>query len=323
MYTPKNILITGGAGFIGRAVANFLYTKYNYNIIVVDILDYCSTLYNLNKNILFIRADICNKELMNTIVSNFKIDTIMHFAAQTHVDNSFNSSLEFTKTNVYGTHVLAQVAIDNNIKRFIHVSTDEVYGEQSLDLKSGCKEEHTLNPTNPYAATKCGAEFIIKSYQTSYNLPAIITRSNNVYGPGQYPEKLIPCFIMKLIKGEQLPVHGEGKTLRNFIYIDDEVECFDNILHHGIVGNIYNISGNNEYSVMDVTKILCKYFDVNVDDVVKHVEDRNFNDKRYFIDNTNLIMLYNSIGKEFKLTPFDKGINNTIEWYKQHINNVW
>ena len=128
---------------------------------------------------------------------------------------------------------------------------------------------------------------------------------------------------MKLIKGEQLPVHGEGKTLRNFIYIDDEVECFDNILHHGIVGNIYNISGNNEYSVMDVTKILCKYFDVNVDDVVKHVEDRNFNDKRYFIDNTNLIMLYNSIGKEFKLTPFDKGIDKTIEWYKQHINNVW
>lgn len=323
MYTPKNILITGGAGFIGKAVANYLYRKYKYNIVVVDILNYCSTLYDLDKNILFIRANICNKNLMEEIISKFNIDTIMHFAAQTHVDNSFNNSLEFTEANVYGTHVLAQVAVDTKVKRFIHVSTDEVYGEQSLDLKSGCKEEHTLNPTNPYAATKCGAEFIIKSYQTSYNLPAIITRSNNVYGPGQYPEKLIPCFIMNLMKGEQLPVHGEGNTLRNFIYIDDEVNCFDNILHHGITGNIYNISGNDEYSVMDVTKILCEKFNVNPRDVVKHVGDRNFNDKRYFIDNTNLIMLYNSIGKEFKLTPFNEGLDKTISWYKQHGNYAW
>lgn len=323
MYTPKNILITGGAGFIGKSVANFLKNKYNYNIIVVDILDYCSSLYDLNKDILFIRADICNKQLMNDIICNFKIDTIMHFAAQTHVDNSFNNSLEFTKTNVYGTHVLAQAAIDNNIKRFIHVSTDEVYGEQSLDLKNGCREETILNPTNPYAATKCGAEFIIKSYQTSYNLPAIITRSNNVYGPGQYPEKLIPCFIMNLIKGEQLPVHGEGKSLRNFIYIDDEVDCFDKILHYGKLNNIYNISGDSEYSVNEVTKVLCNKFNVKVDDVVKYVQDRNFNDQRYYIDNTNLMLLYNSIGKEFKITSFDDGIDKTIQWYKQHGNYAW
>lgn len=322
-YTPVNILITGGAGFIGRAVANYLVNKYTYNVIVVDVLDYCASVTQLDKKVLFIRGDICNMSQMNDIVKKYNIDTIMHFAAQTHVDNSFNNSIEFTKTNVIGTHILAQVAVDNKVKRFIHVSTDEVYGEQSVNDTTGCVEKSTLNPTNPYAATKCGAEFIIKSYQKSYNLPAIITRSNNVYGGGQYPEKVIPCFIMKLLanKSAVLPIHGTGNALRNFIYIDDEVDCFDVILHYGKEGSIYNISGNNEYSVNDVAKILCKEFDMPIQ--VEHVADRNFNDQRYFIDCSNLKSLYESIGRKMNLTPFAEGIKKTIEWYRKYGTQTW
>lgn len=321
MYTPKNILITGGAGFIGRVVANYLVNKYNYKIIVLDIMDYCASISQLDNRILFIRGDICDKTLVDNILQTNNIDTIIHFAAQTHVDNSFNNSINFTKTNVLGTHILAQSAVEHNIKRFIHVSTDEVYGEQQRNDVTGCIEETILNPTNPYAATKCGAEFIIKSYEKSYNLPAIITRSNNVYGYGQFPEKLIPCFIMKLLNNKVLPIHGSGESLRNFIYVDDEALCFDVILHYGEVNNIYNISGDNEYSVNQIAEILCKKFNVPLN--VEHVKDRNFNDQRYFIENTKLKKLFESANQEFIQTNFDEGLEKTIEWYKQYGNTCW
>lgn len=321
MYTPKNILITGGAGFIGRVVANYLVNKYNYKIIVLDIMDYCASISQLDNRILFIRGDICDKTLVDNILQTNNIDTIIHFAAQTHVDNSFNNSINFTKTNVLGTHILAQSAVEHDIKRFIHVSTDEVYGEQQRNDVTGCIEETILNPTNPYAATKCGAEFIIKSYEKSYNLPAIITRSNNVYGYGQFPEKLIPCFIMKLLNNKVLPIHGSGESLRNFIYVDDEALCFDVILHYGEVNNIYNISGDNEYSVNQIAEILCKKFNVPLN--VEHVKDRNFNDQRYFIENTKLKKLFESANQEFIQTNFDEGLDKTIEWYKQYGNTCW
>lgn len=327
MYIPKNILITGGAGFIGKSMANFLKNKYpDYKIVVIDILDYCSSIVDLDKNIMFIRGDICNKSFIDEIIQKYSIDTIMHFAAQTHVDNSFNNSIEFTKTNVLGTHILVQSAVDNNIKRFIHISTDEVYGEQKREDITGCIEESTLNPTNPYAATKCGAEFIVKSYQKSYNLPAIITRSNNVYGGSQYPEKVIPCFINKLLEQERtgnvipLPIHGSGESLRNFIYIDDEIDCFDKILHYGEINKIYNISGNNEYTINQIAEILCNKFNVPLN--IQYVKDRNFNDQRYFIDNTQLKLLYYSLGEKMKETPFSEGIDKTIEWYRKN-GNIW
>jgi len=204
-YEPKNILITGGAGFIASHVILLLVKKYpNYKIVNLDILDYCSSLKNLAeieqfRNYKFVKGSIGSTDLVNYILKKEKIDTIMHFAAQSHVDNSFGNSLVFTQTNVLGTHVLLEASKVAGIKRFIHVSTDEVYGE--IDRADGdASEEKVLEPTNPYAATKAAAEFIVKSYHRSFNLPIIITRGNNVYGPHQYPEKIIPKFILRFKK---------------------------------------------------------------------------------------------------------------------------
>ena len=237
-YTPHNILITGGAGFIGSHVVLLLAKKYpQYNIINLDKLDYCSSLVNLSSvsslpNYKFIKGDICSPDLINHIFKTHDIDTVLHFAAQTHVDNSFGNSFSFTRNNVMGTHVLLEAAKEHwknknngsgggggggstdNIgtgQRFIHVSTDEVYGEGVRDDAKAMEEEHVLEPTNPYAATKAAAEFIVKSYHRSFQLPIIITRGNNVYGPHQFPEKLIPKFIHQLDRHKKVTV---GAPLR-------------------------------------------------------------------------------------------------------------
>jgi dTDP-glucose 4,6-dehydratase len=227
-YTPQNILITGGAGFIGSHVVLLLAKKYpQYNIINLDKLDYCSSLVNLSSvsslpNYKFIKGDICSPDLINYIFKTHDIDTVLHFAAQTHVDNSFGNSFSFTRNNVMGTHVLLEAAKEHwknknknndnsndNIgtgHRFIHVSTDEVYGEGVRDDAKAMEEEHVLEPTNPYAATKAAAEFVVKSYHRSFQLPIIITRGNNVYGPHQFPEKLIPKFIHQLDRHKKVTV---------------------------------------------------------------------------------------------------------------------
>ena len=215
-YKPKNILITGGAGFIASHVVILMVKKYpNLKIVNFDRLDYCSCIENLNDlksepNYKFIKGNICSSELVSYVLESEKIDTIMHFAAQTHVDNSFGNSFQFTQNNILGTHVLLESAKVAKVARFIHVSTDEVYGEQRLDQEA-MNEEQVLEPTNPYAATKAGAEFIAKSYHRSFGMPLIITRGNNVYGPHQYPEKLIPKFINQLTRGRQVTLHGKSQ----------------------------------------------------------------------------------------------------------------
>ena len=225
-YKPKNILITGGAGFIASHVVILMVKKYpNLKIVNFDRLDYCSCIENLNDlksepNYKFIKGNICSSELVSYVLESEKIDTIMHFAAQTHVDNSFGNSFQFTQNNILGTHVLLESAKVANIARFIHVSTDEVYGEQRLDQEA-MNEEQVLEPTNPYAATKAGAEFIAKSYHRSFGMPLIITRGNNVYGPHQYPEKLIPKFINQLTRGRQVTLHGNNKT--NLMYHSNKI----------------------------------------------------------------------------------------------------
>ncbi|GMP53527.1 hypothetical protein CsSME_00018969 [Camellia sinensis var. sinensis] len=319
-YTPKNILITGAAGFIASHVANGLIRKYpEYNIVVLDKLDYCSNLKNLNPsrsspNFKFVKGDIGSADLVNFLLITESIDTIMHFAAQTHVDNSFGNSFEFTKNNIYGTHVLLEACkVTGQIRRFIHVSTDEVYGETDEDAVVGNHEASQLLPTNPYSATKAGAEMLVMAYGRSYGLPVITTRGNNVYGPNQFPEKLIPKFILLAMQGKPLPIHGDGANVRSYLYCEDVAEAFEVILHKGEVGHVYNIGTKKERRVTDVATDICKLFSMDPKTSIKFVENRPFNDQRYFLDDQKLKVLGWS-----ERTTWEEGLKKTMEWY---INN--
>ncbi|XP_057467481.1 trifunctional UDP-glucose 4,6-dehydratase/UDP-4-keto-6-deoxy-D-glucose 3,5-epimerase/UDP-4-keto-L-rhamnose-reductase RHM1-like isoform X2 [Actinidia eriantha] len=316
----KNILITGAAGFIASHVTNRLIKNYpNYKIVALDKLDYCSSLKNLSPslsapNFKFIKADIASADLVNYLLVAEEIDTIMHFAAQTHVDNSFGNSFEFTNNNIYGTHVLLEACkITNRVRRFIHVSTDEVYGETDLETDIGNPEASQLLPTNPYSATKAGAEMLVMAYHRSYGLPTITTRGNNVYGPSQYPEKLIPKLILLAMKGENLPIHGDGSNVRSYLYSEDVARAFDVVLHKGVIGHVYNIGTQKERSVLDVAKDICKLFGLDSNDVIEFVQDRPFNDKRYFLDDQKLKRL----GWEER-TSWEEGLKRTMDWYTQN-----
>jgi dTDP-glucose 4,6-dehydratase len=288
-----NILVTGGCGFIGSNFINYFLDKYDtYKVYNIDSLNYCASKDNVkdNKNYKFIQGDITDKSLISFILNEFNIDTIIHFAAQSHVDSSFDSSLQYTKDNILGTHVLLECSrLYGKIERFIHFSTDEVYGEVDLS-HPGCKETSLLNPTNPYAATKAAAEFLVSSYNHSFKLPYIIIRCNNVYGPNQYKEKLIPKFIDLLKSGNKCTIHGNGETRRNFIHSYDVATAVDTVLKSKVLNTIINIGTFNEYSVMDITKLLIKYIH-NIDSYesyITFVEDRPFNDFRYSIDSSKL-----------------------------------
>ncbi|PPR90472.1 hypothetical protein GOBAR_AA30213 [Gossypium barbadense] len=316
-YTPKNILITGAAGFIASHVCNRLIRNYpDYKIVVLDKLDYCSSLKNLDPsrsspNFKFIKGDIASADLVHFILQTEFIDTIMHFAAQTHVDNSFGNSFEFTKNNIYGTHVLLEACkVTGQIRRFIHVSTDEVYGETDEDAVVGNHEASQLLPTNPYSATKAGAEMLVMAYGRSYGLPVITTRGNNVYGTNQFPEKLIPKFILLAMNGKILPIHGDGSNVRSYLYCEDVAEAFEVILHRGEVGHVYNIGTKKERRVIDVARDICRLFNLDPESQIKFVENRPFNDQRYFLDDQKL----KSLGW-YERTTWEEGLKKTMEWY--------
>jgi len=259
----KTIFVTGGAGFIASHVVIHLVKTYpECRIINVDKLDYCSSLKNLTEienypNYKFYIANIIDAHTIRRIFEIEKVDTVMHFAAQTHVDNSFGNSFQFTENNVMGTHVLLEVSKNAKVKRFIHVSTDEVYGET---LENDATEKALLNPTNPYSASKAAAEMMVKSFYLSFGLPIIITRGNNVFGPHQFPEKLIPKFTTLLDRNQKCPIHGEGKEKRSYIYVSDVVRAFDIILRKGTIGEVYNIGTTREISNAEVTKKLTELF---------------------------------------------------------------
>jgi len=321
IYTPKNIFLTGGAGFIGSHVVILLCKKYpQYNIVVYDKLDYCSCLENLGEvadlpNFKFVKGDISSPDLVSYIFEQHQIDTIMHFAAQTHVDNSFGNSFAFTHSNIYGTHVLLESAkCCKYVKRFIHVSTDEVYGEGEDFETDPMTEEHILEPTNPYAATKAGAEFLVKSYFRSFKLPCIITRGNNVYGPHQFPEKLIPKFTNQLLRGMPVTLHGDGSNTRNFLYVTDVASAFDCILHKGDAGHIYNIGGKNERPNVQVAKDLIDLLGLeDGEKYITFVPDRKFNDLRYTINSKKL----HELGWVEKMS-WEEGLKTTVDWYKKY-----
>ena len=302
----KNILVTGGCGFIGSHFINHMLTTYaNIRIINIDAMYYCASEDNIDikyrasdcTRYELIKANILEEPVVTGILVKYNIDSVVHFAAQSHVQNSFSDSVSFSKDNVLGTNVLLECCrVYGKLDKFIHVSTDEVYGESMLSADAHKKTEHTvLCPTNPYAATKAGAELLAQSYLHSFDLPVIITRGNNVYGRNQFPEKLIPKFINQLQNNQKVTIHGDGVSVRAFMHVDDVVKAFEKILLNGVIGEIYNIGcdDNMEFSVMDVAKLLIKQikFTDNYKEWIDFVEDRPFNDKRYYIDNDKLKQL--------------------------------
>lgn len=316
-YTPKNILVTGGAGFIASHFLVYMVKKYPaYNFYNLDILDYCATLKRVqdvedSPNYEFIRGDMCSMDLVDYVMKQKKIDTVMHFGAKTDVCSSFGDSLKYTTTNVVGTHVLLESSTKNNIRRFIHVSTDEVYG--CVGDTAAHEETSLLAPTNPYSATKTAAEFLVKSYAKSFNLPVVISRGNNVFGPSQYPEKVIPKFIGHVLDGEKMTIHGDGSNLRTYLHVDDVVSAFEILLHKGVLNSVYNIGGENEMSNKELAYKIATIMGREPDDVIEYVKDRVYNDTRYHI-NCEAIA---SLGWR-ETVGFEEGLRSTIEWIRNH-----
>lgn len=317
--TMTNFLLTGGYGFIGSEVANRIFDEFpnTQTLVILDRVDYNSRPKNVKDKIKndhrfkFIKGDICSTDLISFILIEYNIDTVIHMAAQTHVDESFKNSLQFTKDNILGTHSLVEACREyGKIQRFIHMSTDEVYGESGDNsFHEGC----LLNPTNPYAATKAAAEFILKSYGFSYGFPYVIIRGNNVYGHGQYPDKLIPRFSLYMNHAKKLPIHGEGSSRRAFVHVDDMAMGIILVAKKGILGETYNIGSKNEYTVMEIAEMIVKYFDKECSNSVEYVTDRHYNDKRYFIDYDKISRL----GWTENIS-FNYGLANTIKWYIEH-----
>lgn len=319
----KNILVTGGNGFVGYNMINYMLEKYDHiNLYNLDKLDYCANNGNAEaekyNNYIFIHGDICDYEIVSMILIKYDIDIIVHFASHSYVDASFENPLQFTINNIQGTHTLLEACRKyGKIKSFLHMSTDEVYGESSgeNDIKT---EDSRLNPTNPYAATKAASECIINSYIYSYKIPIIIIRCNNIYGIHQYPEKLISKFITLLLHDKKCTIHGTGKMLRSFIHANDVCKAIDVIINKGVHGEIYNIGSVDEISVIDVTKILVGKIkpNENINDWIVHVENRCCNDQRYLVNCEKLKRL--GWSQQIK---FDDGIEEVISWYSDQIKH--
>uniref|UniRef100_A0A6C0FB78 NAD(P)-binding domain-containing protein n=1 Tax=viral metagenome TaxID=1070528 RepID=A0A6C0FB78_9ZZZZ len=299
-----DILITGGCGFIGSNFINMFFPNMQFdNLINIDALYYAGNESNINMNIrnnthyIFFNINITDNTKVSEIFSKFNITHIIHFAAQSHVDNSFSNPLQYSQDNIIGTHTLLDICYKHKkLIKFIHISTDEVYGQTSMTDSLDIKTEHSmLCPTNPYSATKAAAEMLVHSYYYSFKLPMIITRGNNVYGPNQYPEKLIPKFITQLLNDEKVTIHGDGCAIRSFIYVSDVVNAIIYILNKGKIGEIYNIGGDNnsEYSVINIAKLLIEKIKktTNFEEWMTYISDRPFNDQRYSISNKKLLSL--------------------------------
>ena len=314
------LLVTGGSGFIGSNFINLIMERYDkIKLINFDAMYYCAKEENVDlkwrfsPRYTFVKGNLCSMDLVRHVIDTHKPTHIIHFAAQSHVQNSFSDALQYTQDNIVGTHTLLEATrLYGKIQKFIHVSTDEVYGESMLDMGEKHKTEHSiLCPTNPYAATKAGAEFIAQSYNHSFKMPIVITRGNNVYGPNQYPEKVIPRFIQQLKNNKPVTIQGDGSCVRAFLHVYDTVTAFQCILEKGAVGEIYNIGCDEgmEYSIMDVAELLIKQIH-NTKDYekwIRYIKDRPFNDQRYYISNQKL----KDLGWEITI-GFKEGINMLI-----------
>ena len=315
------ILVTGGAGFIGSNFIHYWLNKYPEDEIVnLDKLTYAGNLDNLknvesNKNYTFMQGDICNPQLVDSITK--KIDTIVNFAADSHVDRSISDPDPFVQTNIVGTYTLLKSALKNKVSRFHHISTDEVFGSLELDSKVKFNEKTKYDPNSPYAASKAGSDHLVNAFHTTYDLPITISNCSNNFGPYQFPEKFIPLTITNLIQNKKVPIYGDGLYVRDWLYVEDHCEAIDLILNKGKIGETYVIGGMTEdVSNLDIVKRIIKLMDKS-EDMIEHVDDRLGHDRRYGID-------WSKISKELGWSPsrnFDDNLEFTVNWYKQ--NAIW
>lgn len=317
----KNILVTGAAGFIGANFIQLFVNKHpEYNVIVLDKLTYAGNLDNLKKvedKITFLQGDICEYAFVKELFEKYEIDGVIHFAAESHVDNSIKNPFIFTQTNVMGTHTLLEVAKqvwgEGSKNKFVHISTDEVYG--TLGEEGYFTELTPINPNSPYSASKASSDLIARAYFETYKMNITITNCSNNYGPYQHHEKLIPHMIKLALNNEPLSVYGNGKNIRDWLYVEDHCEAIDLVFHQGQAGERYNIGGHNEKRNIDIVKLILKHLDKS-EDLISFVEDRKGHDYRYAIDPTKI---KNELGWEPK-TKFEDGIIKTIDWYLANPN---
>ncbi len=306
------LLVTGGAGFIGGCFVRHILNKYtDYQVINIDALTYCGNLANLkdvenNPNYKFVHGNICDKKLVRELIS--QVDCVVNFAAESHVDNSIKNPEIFIETNVQGTLNLLQASKEIGIERYLQVSTDEVYGTLG---KTGYFYETTpLAPNSPYSASKASADMLVRAYYETYKMPVLTTRCSNNYGPYQYPEKLIPFFISKLLRSEKVPVYGDGLNVRDWLYVYDHCAAIDTVLHKGRIGEVYNIGGHNEKTNIEITRLILEAMGKD-ESSIEYVKDRLGHDRRYAISNDKIT---SELGWKPSVT-FEEGIKMTIDWY--------
>ncbi|MGE1111793.1 dTDP-glucose 4,6-dehydratase [Priestia megaterium] len=309
-----NILVTGGAGFIGSNFVRHMVETYpSYGIVNYDLLTYAGNLENLKDieshgNYTFVKGDINNRELVDHLVKYHNIDVIVNFAAESHVDRSITEPDVFIKSNVLGTQALLDVAKANNLKKYVQVSTDEVYG--SLSETGYFTEETPLAPNSPYSASKAGADMLVSAYHETFGMNVNITRCSNNYGPYHFPEKLIPLMVTNALEGKELPIYGDGKNVRDWLHVKDHCAAIDLVIHKGEPGEIYNVGGHNERTNNEIVHLIVEKLNASKE-LIKFVEDRLGHDRRYAIDPTKLTT---ELGWNPKYT-FDTGIGETIQWY--------
>ncbi|MFW5442230.1 dTDP-glucose 4,6-dehydratase [Aerococcus urinaeequi] len=312
-----NIIVTGGAGFIGSNFIFHMLEKYpEYHIICVDSLTYAGNLSTLSKviekeNFEFHKIDIANREAVYNLFEETQPEIVVNFAAESHVDRSIEDPEIFVTTNITGTVVLMDACRKYGIKKFHQVSTDEVYGDLPLDRPDLLFLEDTpLQTSSPYSSSKAAADLFVQAYYRTYNLPITISRCSNNYGPYHFPEKLIPLMIINALNNEPLPVYGDGKNVRDWLYVEDHCEAIDLIIHEGTVGEVYNVGGHNEMANIDIVKLICNALD-KPESLIKYITDRKGHDRRYAIDPTKIHAELGWLPK----TSFEEGIQKTIQWY--------
>lgn len=314
-----NLLVCGGAGFVGSHFVKYILNKYpDYKVVNFDKLTYAGNLDNLkeienNENYTFVKGDICDMQALANAVKENKIDVIINYAAETHVDRSIMDPTAFLKTDVFGVYNLLEITKKFNLQKMIEISTDEVFGS----IENGkFSETSAFAPNSPYAAAKAGGDLLCRSYWVTYQTPVVVTHSCNFYGPNQYPEKLIPLFVTNLLEGKKVPVYGDGKNVREWIFVDDHCEAVDSILHKAEPGSVYNIGTGNEITNIEITKLILKYMEVG-EEMIEYVKDRPGHDKRYALE---VGKIKEDLGWEAKV-DFEEGLKKTVQWYKE--NTEW